>query len=151
MKKLIFAVVVLVIALSGCSNLLMPEVESFETVSSEVESMYGEPNRTENIIAGVIYWYYDDVDNHTILAAFRESWDGSWSYTVDTYQTFEQVVSETVAEYGQPEDIESYDSSNYKTVDYWYWSRGICFTFKWTTYDDTLGWVLDSTYTFTPF
>jgi hypothetical protein len=32
---------------------------------------------------------------------------------------------------GTPEEVERYDSSSYHSVDWWYWSKGICYTFTW--------------------
>lgn len=35
--------------------------------------------------------------------------------------------------YGSPEEISKYESEGYHSVDWWYWSKGIEFTFKWGT------------------
>jgi len=48
------------------------------------------------------------------------------------------------AAYGPPEEIIRYDSDNYHSHDWWYWSRGFCVTFTWN------GCCEVSTYSFTP-
>lgn len=51
-------------------------------------------------------------------------------------------------EWGSPEETESYSESGYNSVTWWYWSRGISFTFKW---GDIIEGCCDvSTYTFEP-
>ena len=36
-----------------------------------------------------------------------------------------------VADLGQPQDIDSYTSSGYNSMTYWYWFRGFARTFRW--------------------
>ena len=48
---------------------------------------------------------------------------------------------------GNPEEVFTYDSSDYHSVDWWYWSQGICYTFTWGS---IVGDCEISTYTFTP-
>lgn len=56
-------------------------------------------------------------------------------------------MDDTRDKYGEPEEINSYDASDYHSVDWWYWSQGVEFTFAW-------GEIVDgcevSKYTFTP-
>jgi len=49
---------------------------------------------------------------------------------------------------GDPEEVNRYDSSDYHSVDWWYWSQGICYTFTWGS---LVGSCEISTYTFDPF
>lgn len=35
------------------------------------------------------------------------------------------------AQHGPPEEVNTYDSSDYHSVDWWYWSKGINYTFTW--------------------
>ena len=50
--------------------------------------------------------------------------------------------------YGPPEEVNTYDSDGYHSVDYWWWSQGRNKTFTWGSYVD--GCCDVSTYTFTP-
>lgn len=52
------------------------------------------------------------------------------------------------SEYGEPEEIETYTQSDYNSVTWWYWSKGISFTFKWGALIEQGCEV--STYTFSP-
>ncbi len=49
---------------------------------------------------------------------------------------------------GAPEETSSYDSTGYHSVDWWYWSQGICYTFTWGSNIDECCEV--STYRFDP-
>ncbi len=64
--------------------------------------------------------------------------------------TFEEVSQPYLNQYGQPEDIYTYDSGDYHTVDWWWWSRGFMVGFANTPYDGVDGWGVDNTYTFPP-
>jgi len=33
--------------------------------------------------------------------------------------------------YGEPEEVNTYTSKNYKSEDWWYWSKGVKFGFVW--------------------
>ena len=50
--------------------------------------------------------------------------------------------------YGEPEEINTYSSSDYSSETWWYWSKGISYTFKWGSLID--GDCDMSTYTFDP-
>ena len=54
--------------------------------------------------------------------------------------------NEKIDRYGSPEEIESYSSHGYKSESWWYWSKGIEFTFT-SSKDDCCD---VSTYKFTP-
>lgn len=45
---------------------------------------------------------------------------------------------------GTPEEVQNYSSSGYTSDSWWYWKKGIEYTFTYTTSCDV------STYTFTP-
>lgn len=49
---------------------------------------------------------------------------------------------------GPPEEVNRYDTSDYHNVDWWYWSKGICYTFEWGSIVDKCCEV--STYQFEP-
>jgi len=48
---------------------------------------------------------------------------------------------------GEPDDVDTYSSSDYTEMTFWYWSAGIAYTFKWGSSIDGCD---ESTYTFTP-
>jgi len=50
--------------------------------------------------------------------------------------------------YGEPEEINTYSSSDYSSETWWYWSKGISYTFKWGSLIE--GDCDISTYTFDP-
>ena len=56
-------------------------------------------------------------------------------------------MSETRSRYGSPEEVNSYSSGGYNSVDWWYWSKGIEFGFTWGKNVDGCQ---VSTYTFNP-
>jgi hypothetical protein len=56
-------------------------------------------------------------------------------------------MEEVRANRGEPEEVNRYDASDYHSVDWWYWSQGICYTFTWGS---LVGGCEVSTYTFTP-
>ena len=70
--------------------------------------------------------------------------------TPDPYITFEEVSQPYLDKYGTQEDFYTYDSEDYHTVDWWWWSKGFEVTFSDTPYNDTKGWCVDSEYTFPP-
>ena len=39
--------------------------------------------------------------------------------------------ADLVAHHGQPQDVDSYSSSGYNSITYWYWVRGFARTFRW--------------------
>jgi hypothetical protein len=65
-----------------------------------------------------------------------------------TPASFEQVSQPYIDLYGQPEEIESYNSDCYHTVDWWYWSIGFEVSFIDTCYDEVIGWRVNSEYHF---
>ena len=50
--------------------------------------------------------------------------------------------------YGDPEEVNKYNSSGYHSVDWWYWTRGKEFTFTWGS--DVEECCDVTSYTFTP-
>ncbi|KKM17171.1 hypothetical protein LCGC14_1678440 [marine sediment metagenome] len=70
--------------------------------------------------------------------------------TASSPVTFEEVSQPYIELYGQPEDIYKYDSADYHTVDWWWWTKGIMVGFANTPYDGVDGWAVDNTYTFPP-
>lgn len=163
MKKTLIVLVLLVVGIIsfiGCSNPYAldydfssdysdPVLEPFEEISQPYREQYGEPDTIEHSGESFTYWHYDDIDGQSLQIRFYEGYS-EWSVSVEFYYTFDQVTAPYIARYGQPEEITTYDSSGYHSVDYWWWSQGISVDFLNTTYDDHLGWVVDSTYTFSP-
>jgi len=60
----------------------------------------------------------------------------------------EDDMSDVKRKHGQPEEINSYSSEGYYSQDWWYWSKGINYTFTWGSLVKE-GCEI-STYTFTP-
>jgi hypothetical protein len=56
-------------------------------------------------------------------------------------------MQEKKDQYGEPEETSKYDSDGYHSEDWWYWSKGVQFTFTWGT--DVEGCDV-SKYTFDP-
>lgn len=54
---------------------------------------------------------------------------------------------DTRERYGSPEEVETYDSGNYHSHTWWYWSIGFSRNFTWT---DDSGSCEVSDYTFSP-
>ncbi|MEA1920908.1 MAG: hypothetical protein U9N52_13790 [Campylobacterota bacterium] len=46
------------------------------------------------------------------------------------------AMNALIAEKGQPEEINTYDSGNYHSHDYWYWSKGYQKGFNWGEFFD---------------
>ena len=57
-------------------------------------------------------------------------------------------MEEVIADHGDPEEINKYDSEDYHSWTFWYWCKGFSVTFTWGTYVDECCEV--STYTFSP-
>ena len=70
--------------------------------------------------------------------------------TIAEFITFESVSQPYLDQYGEPEEVDKYNSEDYHTVDWWYWTQGFEVSFIDSPYDDTYGWRVDSTYEFEP-
>ena len=64
--------------------------------------------------------------------------------------SFDEVSRTYLDRYGEPEETRAYTSENYKSVDWWWWSKGFMVSFVSTDYDDICGWTIDLTYSFEP-
>ncbi len=64
--------------------------------------------------------------------------------------TFPEVTQPYRNRYGRPEDIYEFTSSGYKSVDWWWWSKGFSVTFVDTIYDNHRGWRVENEYSFPP-
>ena len=62
--------------------------------------------------------------------------------------SFDSVTREYLGMYGEPEEIDTYTSGSYQTIDWWYWSQDVCVSFINSPYDNTDGWRVNSIYTF---
>jgi len=64
--------------------------------------------------------------------------------------SFNDVSQPYLNRYGQPEDTSTFTSGNYQVIDWWWWSKGFMVSFINSPYDNTNGWRVDSTYSFSP-
>jgi len=48
-------------------------------------------------------------------------------------QNCDDKKSEIRSKYGSPEEVSTYDSEGYHNEDWWYWSKGIEYSFTWGT------------------
>ena len=60
------------------------------------------------------------------LALSLSGCGGSWSNDCDS------EIDDFVSAHGQPEEVERFDSGDYHSWSYWYWSKGIERTFTWS-------------------
>lgn len=60
----------------------------------------------------------------------------------------ENEMDDIRARYGEPEEVNTYSSDGYYSEDWWYWSKGINYTFAWGSLVE--GDCDVSTYTFDP-
>lgn len=67
-----------------------------------------------------------------------------------TAKTFEAVSDPYRNQYGPPEDINNYQTDGYTSISWWWWTKGFNVVFVNSAYDNTDGWRVDSTYSFTP-
>lgn len=58
----------------------------------------------------------------------------------------DEEMQEAKSRYGPPEEVNTYDSGDYHSVDYWWWSKGVNKGFTWSKDQDCEV----STYTFEP-
>lgn len=56
-------------------------------------------------------------------------------------------MAETKRKYGPPEEVNTYSNSGYNSTSWWYWTKGIEFTFTW---GDGVSGCEVSTFTFDP-
>ena len=73
-----------------------------------------------------------------------------WGIIEEPYITFKSVSQEYRDRYGSPEDIYTYDSGDYHTIDWWWWSKGFMVGFEDSPYNGVYGWSVESTYSFPP-
>ena len=87
---------------------------------------------------------------YLLLAIFILGLSGCFLSGVTEYVTFEAVSKPYRDKYGPPQNETKYESSGYKSVSWWWWSRGFNVDFVWSS-NSLNGWKVGSTYTFTPF
>lgn len=73
-----------------------------------------------------------------------------FEYDPGEWISFEDVSAPYLKTYGPPEETTEYDSPDYHSIDWWWWSKGFMVCFLCTTYDDIYGWTVDHTYSFDP-
>lgn len=56
-------------------------------------------------------------------------------------------MDEVRSQYGAPEEVNTFDEDDYHSVDWWYWTQGVEYTFTWGKYVEGCD---VSRYTFTP-
>lgn len=64
--------------------------------------------------------------------------------------TYEEAIAPIIAEYGQPEEVTEYETSDYHIIKLWYWTQGICITVQDMDNDNHFGYNVSSYYYFTP-
>lgn len=65
----------------------------------------------------------------------------------DSSSNCDSQISDLKADWGQPEEINRYDSGDYHSHNYWYWCKGYQRSFTWGEYTDGCE---VSEYTFSP-
>ena len=143
MKTIALLLCLLSIAACSLGNI------SFEEVSLPYLDEYGDPNKVLDLETSQFwYWYFE---TESLVVFFSTSYEGDWEViSEETFYTFAQISQPYLDQYGPPEEINEYTSSDYHSIDWWWWSKGFQVTFLWTTYDDIRGWTVDSTYSFSP-
>jgi len=148
-KIIIYILVSFVLFFSSC-EIFEPKI----TLSQMIESLtqqYGEPDYQEySSYSSDTYrlkWYFDDHNHCVTLWEYKGSWDILSEY--DSF-TFDQVSKLYRDSKGEPEEVETFTSGNYETIDWWYWSQGFEVSFINSPYDDVIGWRVENIYTFSP-
>jgi len=100
-----------------------------------------------------VFWscdLWDQIPTTTVEAEEEEEEEEEEVERV--FITFASVSQSYRNTYGEPEEINTYDSfeDDYHTIDWWYWTQGFEVSFIDSPYDDTYGWRVDSEYTFEP-
>ena len=72
------------------------------------------------------------------------------TYKQDSWISFADVSDSFHDKYGSPEEVDEYESTNYHSIDWWWWSKGFMVNFLLSTYNDVYGWTVDHTYSFDP-
>lgn len=62
-------------------------------------------------------------------------------------QNCDDEMDDIKSKKGTPEEVNTYSTSDYKSETWWYWSKGISYTFTWGS---SVGKCEVSTYTFSP-
>lgn len=47
------------------------------------------------------------------------------------WESCENEMEDIRNKHGSPEEINTYSSDNYDSEDWWYWSKGVQYTFEW--------------------
>ena len=50
---------------------------------------------------------------------------------IDDPRNCDEQMKDTRTKYGDPEEVNTYDASDYHSHDWWYWSQGFEYTFIW--------------------
>lgn len=147
MREEKIAIVMLVIAvLVSCDLLTGP---SFEEVSQPYLARYGDPDDVSDY-GDSVFWTWD-LGGEMLTVFFSQDVPGSWSVaSEERWHDFAQISQPYLDQYGPAEEVQEYKSADYWTIDWWWWTKGFEVTFLSTSYDDVRGWVVDSTYSFTP-
>ena len=64
--------------------------------------------------------------------------------------SFDDASASYRSSYGTPEDVDEYKSTNYHSINWWWWSRGFMVNFVDSAYDNVDGWKVDHTFSFDP-
>ncbi len=92
---------------------------------------------------------YSDTPSSSTGDTSSSSTSNTSSSSIDTSLTHDcsHEIGSLVNERGEAEEINAYDSDNYHSHSYWYWSQGYEKSFKWGEYSDGCE---TSEYTFEP-
>lgn len=66
---------------------------------------------------------------------------------INCSQNCDSEMRKTRNKYGSPEEVNDYNSDGYHSVTWWYWSKGVSYTFTWGA---DVGGCEKSTYSFSP-
>ncbi|MBT3202596.1 MAG: hypothetical protein HN350_22070 [Phycisphaerales bacterium] len=129
----------------------LPVIHTFEEVSQPYIDQYGEPVIKDERYTPSLWWHWD-LNDHMLCVYLHGDYYGSWEAQESTWYTFSQISQPFLDQYGQPEEVSEYNSANYHSIDWWWWSRGFEVTFLCTAPSAALvqDWAVDSTYSFSP-
>jgi len=160
MKKIILISSILIISFCfvSCPSAPPEDVDStntiekttFKEVSQPYLDKYGEPD-LKTTSGNDIIWEWDTEEKLIQVTFFEDTiYNTGWKSYETSWKEFHHVSQPYLDKYGPPEGEIKYDSGDYHTVDWWWYSKGFEVTFIDSPYDDIRGWMVESTYTFEP-
>lgn len=128
------------------------EAITFEEVSQPYLDQYGEPTEKRNnpYSDSLKSWNWDFGDRMFGVCFSLSSVTKSWRVMYEHFwHTFDQISQPYLDQYGSPEDVYEYKSSDYHSIDWWWWGRGFSVTFVGSQ-SLSGNWWVDSTFKFPP-